>query len=157
MLWELFVEFNQPCVGLIKTWELPYGKGKNWDSNTWLTAWMFSASSITCGTRQIKTNKQVSTWHSRGIHCWGFRPRMDNRLHVSCVSMCMRVCVQLAQWNLGRSLHLINQSVKKWSIVRRTVWTMSGDLDVRPTLNSETKYSSLNCLNHVRRNNNSSS
>ena len=28
---------------------------------------------------------------------------------------------------------------------------MFGDLDIRPTLNSETKHSSLNCPNHVRR------
>ena len=63
--------------------------------------------------------------------------------------MCVGVCVQPAQWSSGRSLHLINKSVKKWSIVHRTVRTMFGDLDVRPTLNLETKCSSSNCPNYV--------
>ena len=42
-------------------------------------------------------------------------------------------------------MHLIDKSVKKRRILRRTVRTMFGDLDVRPTLNLETKYSSSNC------------
>ena len=44
--------------------------------------------------------------------------------------MYTRVCVQPAQGSSGRSLQLINKSVKKRSIVRRTVRTMFGDLDV---------------------------
>ena len=89
-------------------------------------------------------------WYCCGIHCRGLWPRMDDRLHASCISMCTCVCVQPAQWGSGWSLHLINKSVKKRSIVCRTVQTMFSDLEVRPTLNSETKYSSLNCPNPVK-------
>ena len=28
MLWELFIEFNEPCVWLAETWELSYGRKK---------------------------------------------------------------------------------------------------------------------------------
>ena len=100
-----------------------------------------------------KKKKKVSAWHSCGVHCWGFQLRMDNRLHVSWVSICTRVCVQPTQWSLGLSLHLIHKSAKKWSIVRQTVRTMFNNLKVHAILNLEMKYSSLNCPNQVWRTN----
>ena len=74
---------------------------------------------------------------------------MDDRLHVSFVSMCTHVCVQPAQRSLGWSVLLIKKSVKKRSIVHWTVQTMFSDLEVRLSLNSETKHSSSNCPNHI--------
>ena len=62
---------------------------------------------------------------------------------------CACVSVYSLQQSLGWSLHFINKSVKKQSIVCWTVRTMFGDLKVCPTLNSEMKYSSLNCPNQV--------
>ena len=28
MFWELFIEFDEPCIWLFETWELSYGRGK---------------------------------------------------------------------------------------------------------------------------------
>ena len=61
---------------------------------------------------------------------------MDDRLHVSCVSDGV-VCVQPAHRKSGRSLHLINKSVKKRSTVCLTVQTKFGDLKVCLTSNSK--------------------
>ena len=75
--------------------------------------------------------------HSCGVHCWGSQLQMDNRLHVSCVSMCVCICVQPAERSLGLSLHLINKSVKKWSMVLWTVWTIFGNLKVHLTTEAQ--------------------
>ena len=95
----------------------------------WPRLWTCGRVSVICGTQQIKTNKSMSAWHSRsvrryhrgenrrearqptnrGVHCRGFRPRMDDRLHVSCVNMCTRVCGQPAQVRAEACISLISQ------------------------------------------------
>ena len=38
---------------------------------------------------QIKTNKEVSAWHSRGVHCRGFQPRMAACVECEHVHACL--------------------------------------------------------------------
>ena len=53
MLWELFVELDEPCVLPTETGDLSSGSGDQ-DSETWMTAWLgfispFEENGLTCG------------------------------------------------------------------------------------------------------------
>ena len=165
MFWELLVEIDEPCVWLVEIQELSYGRGNNWDSNT--LAPCFRGNGLICGlvggaalsvrpSRYRLVNKWACGTAMASIaeafgREWtiGYLCHVWTCAHVSVCSLHNKVQAE--------SLHLINKSVKKRSIVCRFVWTMFGDLKVRPTLSSEIKYSSSNCPNQVRQPNSSPS
>ena len=86
---------RQPCVWLVRTWELSCGKGEkktlgqqNIDDSenvlshfggNWLICGLAGGAALAVGPSRQKLRKWGGKGHSRGIHCRRFRPRMDDR------------------------------------------------------------------------------